>query len=251
MQSVVVALALSTASALVAPSRPAARAAPVAAATISLPATVKPGVVTGEALVDLLSYAKEKGFAIPAVNAVSSCGINACMEAAAKFGGPMIVQFSRGGGQFLAGKYIGNQEPDKASVAGCVAGALQVRQLAELYGVPVILHTDHCMRDWLPWFDGLLEVRLRRPICLLDVVPSTRAGRGGGVVVGPRRVDGVWVAPERHRLDGVLATNATWRPRDAPRRRRRDPAHTRRPRRPTRTTSRRTASPSSRRTCWT
>merc|ERR1711871_1890647 len=40
---------------------------------------------------------------------------------------------------------------------GCVAGALQVRQLAELYGVPVILHTDHCMRDWLPWFDGLLE----------------------------------------------------------------------------------------------
>ena len=199
MQSVVVALALSSAHALVAPSRPAARAAPVAAATISLPATVKPGVVTGEALVDLLSYAKEKGFAIPAVNAVSSCGINACMEAAAKFGGPMIVQFSRGGGQFLAGKYIGNQEPDKASVAGCVAGALQVRQLAELYGVPVILHTDHCMRDWLPWFDGLLEVRLRRPICLLGVVPSTRAGRGDGVVVGPprhRRGDGVRVAPD-------------------------------------------------------
>ena len=161
MQSVVVALALSGAAALVAPSRPAARAAPLEAATISLPATVKPGVVTGEALVDLLSYAKEKGFAIPAVNAVSSCGINACMEAAAKFGGPMIVQFSRGGGQFLAGKYIGNQEPDKASVAGCVAGALQVRQLAELYGVPVILHTDHCMRDWLPWFDGLLEVCAR------------------------------------------------------------------------------------------
>mmetsp|Transcript_8916 Transcript_8916/g.23180 ORF Transcript_8916/g.23180 Transcript_8916/m.23180 type:complete len:440 (+) Transcript_8916:66-1385(+) len=157
MQSVVVALALSSAAALVAPSRPAARAAPLEAATISLPTSVKPGVVTGEALVDLLSYAKEKGFAIPAVNAVSSCGINACMEAAAKYGGPMIVQFSRGGGQFLAGKFIGNQEPDKASVAGCVAGALQVRQLAELYGVPVILHTDHCMRDWLPWFDGLLE----------------------------------------------------------------------------------------------
>ena len=168
MQSVVVAPALSSASALVAPSRPAARAAPLEAATISLPATVKPGVVTGEALVDLLSYAKEKGFAIPAVNAVSSCGINACMEAAAKYGGPMIVQFSRGGGQFLAGKFIGNQEPDKASVAGCVAGALQVRQLAELYGVPVILHTDHCMRDWLPWFDGLLEVCSRCGNLLLD-----------------------------------------------------------------------------------
>lgn len=125
---------------------------------VKLPATVKPGVVTGKALMDLLSYAKEKGFAIPAVNAVSSCGINACMEAAMKFGGPMIVQFSRGGGQFLAGKAVSSGDMvDKASVAGCVAGALQVRQLAELYGVPVILHTDHCMRDWLPWFDGLLE----------------------------------------------------------------------------------------------
>merc|ERR1719305_2061146 len=158
MNSLVVGLALvAPAVGLVAPAAPVRSAAPLKAATISLPTSVKPGVVTGEALMDLLAYAKEKGFAIPAVNAVSSCGINACLEAAAKFGGPMIVQFSRGGGQFLAGKFIGNQEPDKASVAGCVAGALQVRQLAELYGVPVILHTDHCMRDWLPWFDGLLE----------------------------------------------------------------------------------------------
>jgi len=160
MQSVIAALALSSASALVAPSRPVSvRAAPLEAATVTLPATVKPGVVTGEALVDLLAYAKERGFAIPAVNAVSSCGINACLEAAAKFGGPMIVQFSRGGGQFLAGKFVAGQDgmADKASIAGCVAGALQVRQLAELYGVPVILHTDHCMRDWLPWFDGLLD----------------------------------------------------------------------------------------------
>merc|ERR1719498_358238 len=69
----------------------------------------------------------------------------------------MIVQFSRGGGQFLAGKAVSAGEPDKASVAGCVAGALQVRQVAELYGVPVILHTDHCQRSWLPWFDGLME----------------------------------------------------------------------------------------------
>ena len=220
MQSVVVALALSSASALVAPSRPAARAAPLEAATISLPATVKPGVVTGEALVDLLSYAKEKGFAIPAVNAVSSCGINACMEAAAKFGGPMIVQFSRGGGQFLAGKAVSAGEPDKASVAGCVAGALQVRQLAELYGVPVILHTDHCMRDWLPWFDGLLEVRLRRPICLRDVVPSTRAGRGDGVLGGSR-------LPRRHRCDPRNATDGpSHTGRNRRRNRRRSPRRT-------------------------
>jgi fructose-bisphosphate aldolase class II len=159
MNSLVVALALvAPAVGLVAPAAPVRSAAPLKAATISLPTSVKPGVVTGEALMDLLAYAKEKGFAIPAVNAVSSCGINACLEAAAKFGGPMIVQFSRGGGQFIAGKSIIKKgTEDTASVAGCVAGALQVRQLAELYGVPVILHTDHCMRDWLPWFDGLLE----------------------------------------------------------------------------------------------
>jgi fructose-bisphosphate aldolase class II len=30
-------------------------------------------------------------------------------------------------------------------------------QVAKLYGVPVILHTDHCMKSWLPWFDGMLE----------------------------------------------------------------------------------------------
>ncbi|EGB12855.1 hypothetical protein AURANDRAFT_59795 [Aureococcus anophagefferens] len=157
MKLAILALAAS-ANAFTSPSsaaRPAATS--LKAATATLPATVKPGVVTGDALMDLLAYAKERGFAIPAVNAVSSCGINACLEAAAKYGGPMIVQFSRGGGQFLAGKYLVKEFPDEASVAGCVAGALQVRELAKFYKVPVILHTDHCMRDWLPWFDGLLE----------------------------------------------------------------------------------------------
>merc|ERR1719253_2513430 len=120
-----------------------------------LPASVKPGVVTGKALVDLLDHAQENGYAIPAVNVVSSCSIAGCLEAAAKFGGPMIIQFSRGGGQFMAGK-AANNDNDAACVAGSVAGALYVRQIAELYGVPVILHTDHCQRSWLPWFDGLM-----------------------------------------------------------------------------------------------
>merc|ERR1719164_72124 len=121
-----------------------------------LPASVKPGVVTGDALVDLLAHAKENGYAIPAVNVVSSCSINGCLEAAKKFGGPMIIQFSRGGGQYIAGKAADNTD-DAACIAGTIAGALHVREVAKLYGVPVILHTDHCMRSWLPWFDGLLE----------------------------------------------------------------------------------------------
>jgi fructose-bisphosphate aldolase class II len=121
-----------------------------------LPASVKPGVVTGEALWDLLNHAKENNYAIPAVNVVSSCSIASCLEAAKKYGGPMIIQFSRGGGQFLAGKTAPNDD-DAACIAGTVAGALYTREVAALYGVPVILHTDHCQRSWLPWFDGLMD----------------------------------------------------------------------------------------------
>merc|ERR1719258_284733 len=121
-----------------------------------LPASVKPGVVTGEALWDLLNHAKENQYAIPAVNVVSSCSIASCLEAAAKYGGPMIIQFSRGGGQFLAGKTAPNDD-DAACIAGTVAGALHTREIAALYGVPVILRTDHCQRSWLPWFDGLMD----------------------------------------------------------------------------------------------
>merc|ERR1719258_474151 len=121
-----------------------------------LPASVKPGVVTGEALWDLLNHAKENQYAIPAVNVVSSCSVSACLEAAKEYGGPMIIQFSRGGGQFIAGKSAPNDD-DAACIAGTVAGALHTRAIAKQYGVPVILHTDHCQRSWLPWFDGLME----------------------------------------------------------------------------------------------
>mmetsp|Transcript_25933 Transcript_25933/g.77257 ORF Transcript_25933/g.77257 Transcript_25933/m.77257 type:complete len:453 (+) Transcript_25933:60-1418(+) len=120
------------------------------------PATVRPGVVTGKALKDLLAYAKKAGFAIPGVNIVGTSSINACMEAAKKAGGPIMVTFSKGGGQFIAGKAADNTD-DKASIAGCIAGALHVREVAKYYGVPVILHTDHCQKAWLPWFDGLME----------------------------------------------------------------------------------------------
>ena len=121
-----------------------------------LPTSVKPGVVTGQALVDLLNHAKENAYAIPAVNVVSSCSISSCLAAAKKYGGPMIIQFSRGGGQFIAGKDADNTD-DAACIAGTIAGALHTRAVAKLYGVPVILHTDHCMRSWLPWFDGLMD----------------------------------------------------------------------------------------------
>jgi len=120
-----------------------------------LPASVKPGVVTGKALVDLLDHAKEAGFAIPGVNVVGSNSINSCMEAAKKYGGPIMVTFSKGGGQFIAGKAADNTD-DAACVAGAIAAAKHVHEVAALYDVPVVLHTDHCQKAWLPWIDGLL-----------------------------------------------------------------------------------------------
>jgi len=125
-----------------------------------LPSSVHPGVVTGQALVDLLDHAKENGFAIPAVNCVTSSSVNACLEAARKNDAPIIIQFSSGGSQFYAGKGLDNTNY-KAAIAGAVSGAFHVRTMAEQYGVPVILHTDHCAKNLLPWMDGMIEASER------------------------------------------------------------------------------------------
>ena len=126
----------------------------------NLPKSVHPGVVTGQALKDLVNHAKETGYAIPAVNCVTSSSINACLEAAKKINSPIVIQFSGGGAQFFAGKGLDNTNY-KASIAGAVSGAYHVRAMAEVYGVPVILHTDHCAKDLLPWLDGMLAASER------------------------------------------------------------------------------------------
>merc|ERR1719453_2864756 len=126
----------------------------------NMPASVHPGVVTGQALMDLLADAKEKGYAIPAVNCVTSSSVNACLEAARKADAPIMIQFSSGGSQFYAGKGLDNTD-FKAAIAGAVSGAYHVRAMAEQYGVPVILHTDHCAKKLLPWVDGLLDASER------------------------------------------------------------------------------------------
>merc|ERR1719453_1126137 len=122
----------------------------------NLPKSVHPGVLTGQALMDLLEFARENKFAIPAVNCVTSSSINACLEAARKADAPIMIQFSSGGSQFYAGKGLDNTDY-KAAIAGAVSGAYHVRAMAEQYGVPVILHTDHCGKKLLPWVDGMLD----------------------------------------------------------------------------------------------
>jgi len=117
---------------------------------------IKPGVATGTEVQAIFKLAKEKGFALPAVNVVGSDSVNGVLETARDLNAPVIIQFSNGGGQFNAGKGLSNDN-EKAAIAGCIAGAKHVHLLAEAYGVPVILHTDHAAKKLLPWIDGLLD----------------------------------------------------------------------------------------------
>ena len=117
---------------------------------------IKPGVATGKEVQEIFKLAKEKGFALPAVNVIGSNTINAVLETARDLNAPVIIQFSNGGALFNAGKGLSN-ENQKAAIAGGVAGAKHIHELAVAYGVPVILHTDHCAKKLLPWIDGLLD----------------------------------------------------------------------------------------------
>lgn len=116
---------------------------------------VKPGVIVGDDIQKVFAVAKENNFALPAVNCVGTDSINAALEAAEKVRAPIILQLSNGGAAFIAGtglKAVGQT----AAVLGAVSCALHVHHMAEHYGIPVILHTDHCSKKLLPWIDGLL-----------------------------------------------------------------------------------------------
>lgn len=115
----------------------------------------KTGVIVGDDVKALFDYAKEQGFAIPAINVTSSSTVVAALEAARDNNSPIILQTSQGGAAYFAGKGVknGNQE---ASIAGSVAAAHYIRSIAPAYGIPVVLHTDHCAKKLLPWFDGML-----------------------------------------------------------------------------------------------
>ena len=114
-----------------------------------------PGIVTGNALNDLYAYCKSAECALPAVNVIGSHTANAALAAAKQAKSPIIIQYSHGGAQFNAGKSLDNAT-NVASIAGSVAGAHHIRILAEAYGVPVVLNTDHCAKKLLPWVDGVL-----------------------------------------------------------------------------------------------
>ncbi|MEE9368619.1 MAG: class II fructose-bisphosphate aldolase [Pontiella sp.] len=117
---------------------------------------VKPGVLFGDDIAKVFQIAKENKFALPAVNVVGTDSINGVLEAAAAVNAPVIIQFSNGGGVFTAGKGL-KLEGQEAAIIGTISGAQHVHKMAEAYGVPVILHTDHAAKKLLPWIDGLLD----------------------------------------------------------------------------------------------
>lgn len=118
--------------------------------------SIPAGVATGETVSEIFKFAKEKGFALPAVNVIGSSTANTVLETARDLNAPVIIQYSNGGAIFNAGKGLSN-ENQRAAIAGAVTGAIHVHELAKLYGSTVILHTDHAAKKLLPWIDGLLD----------------------------------------------------------------------------------------------
>ena len=114
------------------------------------------GVLFGDELKALYDDARQNNWAMPAVNVVGTNSVNAVLETAAKVNSPVIIQFSNGGAQFFAGKGMPNDKL-QANIIGGVSGAMHVHNVAKYYGVPVVLHTDHAAKKWLPWIDGLLD----------------------------------------------------------------------------------------------
>lgn len=123
---------------------------------ISTATKFRPGVLWGDEVTELLNYANENNFALPAVNVIGTNSINAVLETAREVNSPVMIQFSNGGAAFTAGKGLSN-ENQQAAILGGVSGAMHVHAMAKAYGVTVILHTDHCAKKLLPWIDGLLD----------------------------------------------------------------------------------------------
>jgi fructose-bisphosphate aldolase, class II len=119
-------------------------------------AKVLPGVATGNDIREIFRIARQNKFALPAVNVVGTNSVNAVLESAKAVNSPVIIQFSNGGGLFFAGKSLDNKD-EKAAISGTISGAYHIHRVAALYGIPVIIHTDHAARKLLPWINGLLD----------------------------------------------------------------------------------------------
>ncbi|KAK7931264.1 fructose-bisphosphate aldolase class II [Apiospora marii] len=116
----------------------------------------KTGVIYGDDVLALFKHARENKYAIPAINCTSSSTVVASLEAARDAKSPIVLQVSNGGAAYFAGKGVDNKD-QFASIQGSIAAAHYIRAIAPAYGIPVVLHTDHCAKKLLPWLDGMLD----------------------------------------------------------------------------------------------
>jgi fructose-bisphosphate aldolase, class II len=104
----------------------------------------------------VFEHAKSNHYALPAVNVTGTNSVNASLESAKEVNSPIIIQFSNSGASFFVGKSIDNKA-QQASITGAVAGAKYIHEVSDLYGVPVLLNTDHAAMKLLPWVDGMIK----------------------------------------------------------------------------------------------
>jgi fructose-bisphosphate aldolase class II len=117
---------------------------------------LQPGIITGRAVTELFDYCQQRECALPAVNVIGSHSTNAALQAARVARSPIIIQLSNGGAHFFGGKFLDNTG-ERAAIAGGIAAAHYLRNIAHAYGVPVVLHTDHAAKKLLKWVEGLLD----------------------------------------------------------------------------------------------
>lgn len=119
---------------------------------------IKPGVIFGKDIQKIFKLAKEKKFAIPAINCTNIDTINTVLETASKMKTPVIIQFSYGGSIFIAGENINYVSNIQKATLGALSAAKHVHLMSKYYNIPVILNTDHCHIDILPWIDNLIHL---------------------------------------------------------------------------------------------
>lgn len=123
---------------------------------MSLKDIVGTGIIYGSKLNDLFNYAKEQKFAIPSVCISNISTINAALETAQSLNSPIILQISHHSSHYIAGFGFDNQD-HRASVKGSISAALHVHTIADMYNIPIVLHTDHANKEKLPWIDELIS----------------------------------------------------------------------------------------------
>jgi fructose-bisphosphate aldolase class II len=114
-------------------------------------------IATPDQYDEMLTRAKEQGFAYPAINVTSSQTLNAAIKGFQDAGSDGIIQVSTGGAAYFAGGW------SKDMVVGATAMAEIAHVVAEQVDVTLALHTDHCPEDKLDGFmRPLVEISRER-----------------------------------------------------------------------------------------